>query len=111
MGQIAERFRNSKGTARNILERPVVVMDTLSAHKTRGGTRLLEDAGAELRFFPPFSPDLNPVELMWSEVKGYLRGAKARTLVDLVGAIADALGTAAPENARAFFHLGAGAVQ
>lgn len=80
MGRITKRFHISKETLQNIVEWPAVVMDTLSAHKTRGGTRLLEDAGAKPGFYPPFRPDLNPIELMWSEAKGYLRGAKARSI-------------------------------
>ncbi|HOH52383.1 MAG TPA: IS630 family transposase [Candidatus Hydrogenedentes bacterium] len=92
-------------------EGAVVVMDNLSAHKAPGVARLLEAAGAQLWFLPPYSPDLNPIELMWSKVKTLLRGAKARTMEDLIAAIADALDRVTPENAQAyFFHCGVGLI-
>jgi hypothetical protein len=47
----------------------VVVMDNLSCHKTAEAARLIAAAGAELRFLPPYSPDLNPIERMFSKLK------------------------------------------
>jgi transposase len=48
-------------------------------------------AGANVVYLPPYSPDLNPIEMMWSKVKAYLRKAKARTKQALNDAIAVAL--------------------
>ena len=56
----------------------ILVMDNLSAHKDARSLAMLERAGVEVRFLPPYSPDLNPIELMWSKVKNLLRGAEAR---------------------------------
>ena len=56
----------------------VVVMDNLSAHKNGGVIRTIEAAGARVLYLPPYSPDFNPIEKMWSKVKEALRAAAAR---------------------------------
>jgi transposase len=81
----------------------IVVMDNLGAHQSPAIKRALEKAGAELRYLPPYSPDFNPIELMWSKVKSALRAAKARTQVDLWSAVAHALTMITPSDVRAFF--------
>jgi transposase len=48
----------------------VVVMDNLRPHKASGVREAIEAAGASLRYLPPYSPDFNPIEPMWSKVKG-----------------------------------------
>ena len=68
-----------------------VILDNLSAHKGNEIREMIESVGAELWFLPPYSPDLNPIEKMWSKVKAILRKIKARTEEDLVAAIATAL--------------------
>jgi hypothetical protein len=57
----------------------VVVMDNLSAHKGGRVREILEEAGCELIYLPPYSPDFNPIEQAISKVKGLLRRAEART--------------------------------
>jgi len=69
----------------------VVVMDNLSAHKRASIAQLIGAAGAELVYLPPYSPDLNPIEMMWSKVKSVLRSIAARTFEDLEQAIVVAL--------------------
>jgi len=71
----------------------IVVMDNLSSHKDTLAREMIEAAGATIWDLPPYSPDFNPIELMWSKVKAYLRQAKARTEKALIQAIADALTT------------------
>jgi transposase len=56
----------------------VVVMDNLSSHKTPGVQRLIESAGARLLYLPPYSPDLNPIELAFSKIKHRLRSLAYR---------------------------------
>jgi transposase len=56
-----------------------VVLDNLAAHKDPRVRELVESAGAKLYFLPPYSPDLNPIELAWSWVKRWLKTARART--------------------------------
>lgn len=81
----------------------VVVMDNLSPHKNPETVRLLEQAGMHVRFLPPYSPDFNPIEKMWSKVKAALRAAKARTAAALNMAIAEALAAITPEDAAGWF--------
>ncbi len=57
----------------------VVVMDNLSSHKRLAVRQLIESAGAELVYLPPYSPDLNPIELIFSKVKQLLRSLAYRT--------------------------------
>ena len=69
----------------------IVVLDNLSAHKNQEVRDLIESVGAQLWFLPPYSPDLNPIEKMWSKIKSILRTLKARTEKALINAIAKAL--------------------
>ena len=69
----------------------VVVMDNLGAHKVAGVREAIEAAGATLLYLPPYSPDLNPIEMCWSKIKALLRTAAARTAEALGAAIKAAL--------------------
>ena len=81
----------------------IVVMDNLSVHKSRRVQRLIEGAGCELLFLPPYSPDFNPIEEVFSKVKGILRKAGARTREALVEATGRALDAITPEDIRGFY--------
>lgn len=81
----------------------VVVMDNLSPHKQDATLRLIEQAGASVRFLPAYSPDLNPIEKMWSKVKQFLRSAEARTGEELQAAIAAALAGVTAQDAINWF--------
>lgn len=83
----------------------VVVMDNLSSHKASKVRIRIEEAGAQLLYLPPYSPDLNPIEKAWAKAKQLLRSAQARTTETLEQAIADALKLITPENASAWFRL------
>lgn len=69
----------------------IVVMDNLPAHKPAAVRAAIESRGAELRYLPPYSPDLNPIEMAYSKLKALLKKAAARTLEALWIAIADAI--------------------
>jgi transposase len=85
----------------------LVVIDNLSAHKGEPIGQLIEACGARVHFLPPYSPDLNPIELCWAKVKTALRAAKARTFDALVSALWDALRAINPADAIAWFaHCG-----
>ena len=58
----------------------VVIMDNLSVHKLVGVRQAIENAGARLVFLPPYHPDLNPIEKLWSKMKTIMRGLQARTI-------------------------------
>ena len=81
----------------------IVVMDNLLPHKNALTLALIEQAGATALFLPAYSPDLNPIEKMWSKVKQSLRSAEARTRQTLVKAIASALRSVTPQDARGWF--------
>jgi transposase len=83
----------------------VVILDNLSPHKNPQTARLVEQAGASVRYLPPYSPDLNPIEKMWSKVKAVLRAAKARTQKALNAAIACALAAVTSADALGWFAL------
>lgn len=57
----------------------IVVLDNLGSHKGRAARSAIEAAGAELRFLPPYSPDLNPIEQVFSKLKTMLRREAPRT--------------------------------
>jgi transposase len=81
----------------------VVIMDNLTPHKSAETLALIAQAGAEVRFLPAYSPDLNPIEKMWSKVKASLRAAEARTLAELEHAIDAALQSVTAQDARGWF--------
>jgi transposase len=57
----------------------VVIMDNLSSHKRQRTRELIEAAGAVLLFLPPYSPDLNPIEMVFAKIKNLLRGLACHT--------------------------------
>ena len=61
----------------------IVVMDNLATHKVAGVRESIQARGAELLYLPPYSPDFNPIEACWAQVKQQLRSAKARSLAAL----------------------------
>ena len=81
----------------------IVVLDNLGAHKDTEARQLVEAAGATMAPLPAYSPDLNPIEKMWSKVKEFLRAAKARTSEALLSAIGAALETIEPSDAIGWF--------
>jgi transposase len=88
----------------------IVIIDNLPAHKVSGVRELIEAAGASLLYLPPYSPDLNPIELVFSKFKAHLRKAAARTLPDLWRHIDGILAEFTPQQCAAFLtHDGYGA--
>lgn len=69
----------------------IVFMDNCSAHKVNGALDPIYDKGAYVIFLPEYSPDLSPIELMWSKVKSILRKLKPRTFEELITALGKAL--------------------
>lgn len=75
----------------------VVVMDNLAPHKRAEVREIIAARGAELRYLPPYSPDLNPIENAFAKLKAGLRKAEARTLDQREAAIRDVLPTFRPD--------------
>jgi transposase len=85
----------------------VVVMDNLQVHKSARVRELIEGAGAEVLFLPPYSPDFSPIEEAFSKVKGILRRIGARTREALVEATGRALDAVSRRDAAGWFgHCG-----
>ena len=82
----------------------IVVLDNLSAHKNQKTRELIESVGAQVWFLPPYSPDLNPIEKMWSKIKAILRTLKARTKEALINAVAKALDAITASDAKGWFN-------
>ncbi len=80
-----------------------VIMDNLPAHKGREVRLAIEAAGASLRYLPPYSPDLNPIENAFSKLKAFLRKAAARTIDELWDVIRRALDTFTPTDCANYF--------
>ena len=72
-------------------EGDTLILDNLSTHKIQNVARLLSARGVGLRYLPPSSPDLNPIEQAFAKLKSHLRQAAARTLEDLQSALVGAL--------------------
>jgi transposase len=85
----------------------IVVMDNLSAHKSQDIRSAIEAAGAELRYLPPYSPDLNPIEQAFSKLKAHLRKHKERSIEALWNRIGSLLNSFTPAECQNFFrHAG-----
>lgn len=69
----------------------IVVADNLAAHKAKRVAAALEERGAAIWHLPPYSPDLNPIERLWSKIKTSLRAAKAKTVDRLTAVLSAAL--------------------
>ena len=84
-----------------------VVLDNAGAHKTRAAIEAIRETGAIPVFLPPYSPELNPIELAWSKLKELLKAAKARTREALDEAISRAMDLITPADAESWFrHCG-----
>ena len=74
-----------------LVEGQTVVMDNLSSHHRESIRGLIEAKGCKLSYLPPYSPDFNPIEMMFSKVKALVRGQGKRTVKELIQAVWDAL--------------------
>jgi transposase len=81
----------------------IVIMDNLSSHKVTGVREAIEAAGASLMFLPPYSPDFNPIEQVFSKLKALLRKAGERTLSALWDRIGKLLDCFEPAECRNYF--------
>jgi transposase len=91
------------GLAPSLHPGDLVIMDNLATHKVVGVKEAIEQAGAELLYLPPYSPDFNPIENMWSKVKQKLRSLAPRTLRQLLPAAKAAFEAISPADCIGFF--------
>jgi transposase len=81
----------------------LVIMDNLATHKVAGVRAAIESVGARLRYLPPYSPDFNPIENMWSKIKQLLRSLAPRTGTELFQAAALAFAAISTADCQGFF--------
>lgn len=76
----------------------IVIMDNLGSHRGKAVRRAIREAGAKLLFLPKYSPDLNPIEQVFSKLKHGLRKAKARSFETVLAALGELLGSYTPQE-------------
>ncbi len=81
----------------------LVIMDNLATHKVAGVREAVEGAGARLLYLPPYSPDFNPIENMWSKIKQTLRSLAPRTSQELLEAAKTAFAGITVSDCQGFF--------
>lgn len=81
----------------------VVIMDNLPAHKSKAVIKAVEEIGAKVLMLPPYSPDFNPIEKMFSKAKEGLRAMSERTIPGLMSAIGTVLRTVSAKDIRGWF--------
>lgn len=85
----------------------IVVLDNLGSHKGQATRRAIRKAGAHLLFLPPYSPDLNPIEMMFARLKTLLRKADERSIADVWHRIGSLLAEFTPTECRNYIrHAG-----
>ena len=92
-----------QGLAPRLRPGDVVILDNLSTHKVRGVRETLQAAGARLFYLPPYSPDFNRIEPMWSKIKQVLRSHAPRTEDELLRAAKTAFNSISTGDCRGFF--------
>ena len=81
----------------------IVICDNLSSHKSAEVEQAIRAVGARIHYLPPYSPDLNPIEMLFSRLKGFLRQRATRTLADLTEALVQALSAISPSYCSHLF--------
>lgn len=81
----------------------IVIADNLPAHKVAGVREMIQAAGAQWRLLPPYSPDLNPIEMAFAQLKAHLRKAAARTVPALWDSIGGCIEKITPQNCANYF--------
>ena len=80
----------------------IVIMDNLGSHKVAGVRQAIEAAGARLLYLPPYSPDLNPIELAFAKLKALLRARAVRTVNALWNALGELVACFSPAECANF---------
>ncbi len=104
-GTTAQRFREymEKQLIPSLEKDDLVIMDNMRSHHAKIVTELLDKAGISYVYLPPYSPDLNPIEKMWSKMKATLRKKKIRVASELPAAVKAALGDVNTNDCKGWF--------
>lgn len=81
----------------------IVIMDNLGSHKGKAVRQTIEAAGARLRFLPPYSPDLNPIEQAFAKIKHWMRCAQKRSVEDTWRHVGTLVETIKPDECDNYF--------
>jgi transposase len=91
----------------NLRPGDILILDRLSSHTAAPVLQACQELGVQVKLLPPYSPDFNPVEKAWSEVKEAVRRDRPRTAAALMAAVGDALNTITPQDIQGWFtHCG-----
>jgi len=93
----------AQGLAPTLQKGDVVILDNLATHKIHGIVEALEAVGARLLYLPPYSPDFNPIENMWSKIKQILRSEAPRPESELLLAAKAAFQSVSAADCEGFF--------
>ena len=93
----------AQGLAPTLQKGDVVILDNLATHKIQGIVEAIEAVGARLLYLPPYSPDFNPIENMWSKIKQSLRSQAPRTESELLLATKTAFQAISSADCKSFF--------
>ncbi len=93
----------AQGLAPTLRTGDLVILDNLATHKVRGVREAIQAKGARLLYLPPYSPDFNPIEPMWSKVNQILRSHAPRTETELLEAAKAAFQTVSAIDCKSFF--------
>ncbi len=104
-GTTAERFaKYLKSTLLPALSKTdIIIMDNMRSHHAGIVKKVLDEAGIAYLYLPPYSPDLNPIEKMWSKTKAYLRKKNVRVAAELPEAVRMAFSTIQPSDCQGWF--------
>ena len=81
-----------------------LILDNASAHLNLDALDLLGEKGVEVRFLPPRSPDMNPIEMAWSKIKSYMKRIRIQTKQELYQAFEEGMKTITSDNAKKYIH-------
>ena len=87
-----------------LIQQQVVIMDNLSSHHPASVRTLIEARGCSLLYLPPYSPDFNPIEWLFSQLKALVRGYARRSVESLMEGIGDALNAVSGQEVRHWFN-------
>ena len=93
----------AQGLAPALQTGDLVIMDNLATHKIRGVRETIQASGARLLYLPPYSPDFNPIEPMWSKIKQILRSKAPRTETELLLAAKAGFQSISSMDCKGFF--------
>ena len=104
--EIAERFVEYLKTKLlpPLSEADIIAMDNMRSHHAKAVKQLLDSSKVTYLYLPPYSPDLNPIEKMWSKLEAFLRKEKIRMASELPSAISKGFLTIRPTDCIGWFH-------